>query len=156
MLTKLTQSSDDSEAERLREEERKAEEDKNKKDSAPSTRGNVTPSGRPKHTEPLKKGPGAASRKRLGSPNVSDASGTDTSRKKAKSKHPSSQPTPQPTSRALSPTVPSGQVSFYNRYCRFIALIFYRYRLVRNASGTLQVARDRLAMLMGEPALEGR
>ncbi|KAF7118994.1 hypothetical protein CNMCM5793_008634 [Aspergillus hiratsukae] len=104
------ESSDDSEAERSREEERKAEEDKNKKDSAPSTRGNVTPSGRPKHTEPLKKGPGAASRKRLGSPNVSDASGTDTSRKKAKSKHPSSQPTPQPTSRALSPTAPSGQV----------------------------------------------
>ncbi|KAH1284489.1 hypothetical protein KXX16_008220 [Aspergillus fumigatus] len=103
------ESSDDSEAERLREEERKAEEDKNKKDSAPSTRGNVTPSGRPKHTEPLKKGPGAASRKRLGSPNVSDASGTDTSRKKAKSKH-SSQPTPQPTSRALSPTAPPGQV----------------------------------------------
>ncbi|PKX91545.1 transcription factor IIF subunit TFG1 [Aspergillus novofumigatus IBT 16806] len=104
------ESSDDSEAERLREEERKAEEDKNKKDSAPSTRGNVTPSGRPKHTEPLKKGPGAASRKRLGSPNVSDASGTDTSRKKAKSKHPSSQLTPQPTSRALSPTAPPGQV----------------------------------------------
>lgn len=87
----------------MKEEERKkAEEEKNQKDSA-SSKGNNTPSGRPKHTDPLKKS--AASRKRLGSPNASDASGTDTSRKKAKNKHGS---TPQPTSRPLSP---SAQVS---------------------------------------------
>lgn len=53
----------------------------------------------------------AAPRKRSGSPNISDASGTDTSRKKAKSKHPSSQPTPQPGSRAMSPAPSSKQVS---------------------------------------------
>lgn len=44
-----------------------------------------------------------ASRKRLGSPNGSDASGTDSSRKKAKNKH-SAQQTPQPTSRPISPS----------------------------------------------------
>lgn len=98
------ESSDDSETERMKEEERKkAEEEKNQKDSA-SSKGNNTPSGRPKHTDPLKKS--AASRKRLGSPNASDASGTDTSRKKAKNKHGS---TPQPTSRPLSPSAQAGK-----------------------------------------------
>lgn len=97
------ESSDDSEAERLKEEERKAEEEKNKKDTTTSSKGNNTPSGRPKHTDPLKKGTATGPRKRLGSPNVSDASGTDTSRKKGKSKHPSTQPTPQPSSRNMSP-----------------------------------------------------
>ena len=90
----------------MKEEERKAEEEKNKKDVTTS-KGNNTPSGRPKHTDPLKKGTAAAPRKRLGSPNVSDASGTDTSRKKGKSKDPSSQPTPQPSSRNISPVASS-------------------------------------------------
>ncbi|KAF7713546.1 Uncharacterized protein PECH_000564 [Penicillium ucsense] len=94
------ESSDDSEAERQKEEEkRKAEEEKaqkeKEKDSATSTKGSNTPSGRPKHTDALKKP--AASRKRLGSPG-SDASGTDTSRKKAKNKHQTSQPTSRPMS----------------------------------------------------------
>ncbi|KAB8253854.1 hypothetical protein BDV32DRAFT_25912 [Aspergillus pseudonomiae] len=101
------ESSDDSEAERLKEEERKAEEEKNKKEATASSKGNNTPSGRPKHTDPLKKGAAAAPRKRLGSPNVSDASGTDTSRKKGKSKDLSSQPTPQPSSRNMSPVASS-------------------------------------------------
>ncbi|OQD67134.1 hypothetical protein PENDEC_c044G01150 [Penicillium decumbens] len=96
------ETSDDSETERQKEEERKAEEEKNQKELASSSKGSNTPSGRPKHTDPLKKS--AASRKRLGSPNASDASGTDTSRKKAKNKHQSSQPTPQPTSRPISPS----------------------------------------------------
>ncbi|KAJ5772025.1 hypothetical protein N7520_002554 [Penicillium odoratum] len=97
------ESSDDSETERLKEEERKAEEEKNQKESAASsTKGATTPSGRPKHTDPLKKS--TASRKRLGSPGASDASGTDTSRKKAKNKHSSAHQTPQPTSRPISPS----------------------------------------------------
>ncbi|KAL4889294.1 hypothetical protein BDV59DRAFT_120415 [Aspergillus ambiguus] len=99
------ESSEDSEAERLREEEeRKAEEEKNKKESASSSKGSNTPSGRTKHSDPLKKGSAAVSRKRLGSPNASDASGTDTSRKR-KSKHP--QPAAQPSSRPMSPAAGS-------------------------------------------------
>ncbi|KAF7593043.1 hypothetical protein BBP40_012131 [Aspergillus hancockii] len=100
------ESSDDSEAERLQ-EEHKAEEEKNKKDATTSSKANSTPSGRPKHTDPTKKGTTTAPRKRLGSPNVSDASGTDTSRKKGKSKHPSTQPTTQPSSRNIFPTASS-------------------------------------------------
>lgn len=96
------QSSDDSEAERLKEEERKTEEEKNQKESASSSKGTNTPAGRPKHTDALKKS--TTSRKRLGSPNASDASGTDTSRKKAKNKHQTSHPTPQPTPRPISPS----------------------------------------------------
>ncbi|KAL2001696.1 hypothetical protein VTN02DRAFT_1388 [Thermoascus thermophilus] len=105
------ESSDDTETERLKEEERKAEEERLRKEkgkesdknSGASTKGTNTPSGRPKHTDPLKKTTGLAARKRPGSPNLSDASGTDTSRKKTKSKHASSQPTPQPGSRPMSP-----------------------------------------------------
>ncbi|PYH66513.1 transcription factor IIF subunit TFG1 [Aspergillus vadensis CBS 113365] len=101
------ESSDESEAERQKEEEEgKAEEDKNKKEPS---KGNLTPSGRSRHADPAKKGSAAAPRKRLGSP--SDASGTDTSRKKGKSKHPSSQPTPQPPSRPMSPSASSLPVS---------------------------------------------
>ncbi len=94
----FVQTSDDTEAEQQKEEEkRKAEEERlqREKDSATSTKGSNTPSGRPKHTDALKKP--AQSRKRLGSPG-SDASGTDTSRKKAKSKHPTSQPISRPMS----------------------------------------------------------
>jgi len=110
------QSSDDSETERAKEEERKkAEEEKNQKESATSTKGTNTPSGRPKHTDALKKA--AGSRKRLGSPNASDASGTDTSRKKAKNMH---HPASQPPSRPISPSAmqvcemcPSDQCRLY-------------------------------------------
>ncbi|PYH92770.1 transcription initiation factor IIF, alpha subunit [Aspergillus ellipticus CBS 707.79] len=95
------ESSEESEAERPKEdEEGKAEEEKNKKEL--SSRGNLTPSGRLKHADPSKKGPSIAPRKRQGSP--SDASGTDTSRKKGKSKHASSQSTPQSSSRPISPS----------------------------------------------------
>ncbi|KAJ5930771.1 hypothetical protein N7466_006264 [Penicillium verhagenii] len=99
------ESSDDSETERLKEEERKAEEEKKEKEKelgASLPKGATTPSGRPKHTDPLKKS--TASRKRLGSPGGSDASGTDTSRKKVKNKHSSAHQTPQPTSRPISPS----------------------------------------------------
>ncbi|KAJ5550726.1 hypothetical protein N7461_005424 [Penicillium sp. DV-2018c] len=91
------ESSDDSETERAKEEERKkAEEEKNQKEAA--AKGTLTPSGRPKHTDASKK---AGSRKRLGSPNASDASGTDTSRKKAKGMHLTGS---QPPSRPMSPS----------------------------------------------------
>ncbi|KAK2760540.1 hypothetical protein FQN53_007853 [Emmonsiellopsis sp. PD_33] len=103
------ESTDDSETERQKEEQRKAEEEskrkeaaaKGGKDSAPSTKGTNTPSGRPKHTDPLnKKASTLSARKRPGSPNLSEASGTDTSRnKKPKNKH----ATPQPGSRPMSP-----------------------------------------------------
>lgn len=104
------ETSDDSEVERQKEEEaKKAEEEKNQKESAASSKGNNTPSGRPKHTDALKKSSGA--RKRLGSPNGSDASGTDTSRKKAKNKHLPSHPTSQPIPRPISPSM---QVSVHS------------------------------------------
>lgn len=103
------QSSDESEADAQKEEEKKAEDEKNRKETASTPKESVTPTGRPKHTDPLKKGAAVGPRKRQGSPNVSDASGTDTSRKKAKSNHPSSQPTPQPNSRPMSPT-PSSSI----------------------------------------------
>lgn len=68
----------------------------------------------------MKKGATTAPRKRLGSPNASDASGTDTSRKKVKSKHPSSQPTPQPNSRPLSPAASTSiPVSSTNGTCTY-------------------------------------
>ncbi|KXG45401.1 Uncharacterized domain UPF0507 [Penicillium griseofulvum] len=91
------ESSDDSETERAKEEERKKAEEEKLQKEATSSKGTNTPSGRPKHTDALKK----PSRKRLGSPNASDASGTDTSRKKAKSMH---LPTSQPPSRPISPS----------------------------------------------------
>ncbi|RAH64824.1 transcription factor IIF subunit TFG1 [Aspergillus aculeatinus CBS 121060] len=96
------ESSDDSEAERMKEEERKAEEEKDKKETL--SKGNTTPSGRTKHTDALKK---VAPRKRLGSP--SDASGTDTSRKKGKSKY--SFQASQPTSLSVSGTPSVAPVS---------------------------------------------
>ncbi|KAJ5534999.1 hypothetical protein N7527_001253 [Penicillium freii] len=100
------ESSDDSETERAKEEERKkAEEEKNQKEAL-SSKGTNTPSGRPKHTDPLKKAGAAGSRKRLGSPNASDASGTDTSRKKAKGMH---LPASQPPSRPISPSALQGK-----------------------------------------------
>ncbi|KAL2833662.1 hypothetical protein BDW59DRAFT_138028 [Aspergillus cavernicola] len=101
------ESSDETDAEKIKEEERKSEEEKNKKDSATSSKGNTTPSGRPKHADLSKKAVAGASRKRLGSPNVSDASGTDTSRKKGKNKHSLSQTPTQPGSRPMSPVASS-------------------------------------------------
>lgn len=136
-LTSLHQSSDESEEERAKEEERKAEEERNKKEPAASTKGSSTPSGRPKHTNPLKKGTAAQPRKRLGSPNASDASGTDTSRKKTKSKHLSTQqPTSQPGSRPLSPATPSSApVSFHrtitNRLGKTVDLILIGWKKTR-------------------------
>ncbi|OGE54941.1 hypothetical protein PENARI_c005G00554 [Penicillium arizonense] len=87
------ESSDDTETEKAKEEERKKAEAEKEKES--SSKGTNTPSGRPKHTDPLKKS--AAGRKRLGSP-TSDASGTDTSRKKPKKTNPTSQPPSRPMS----------------------------------------------------------
>ncbi|KDB21560.1 hypothetical protein H109_06499 [Trichophyton interdigitale MR816] len=108
------ESTDESELERQKEEQKKSEEDPKRKDnqtdkpSGTSTKGSNTPSGRPKHTDPLKRAQ-AAARKRPGSPNLSDASGTDSSRKKPKNKHLSAQiSNSQPTSRPISP-VPQAQ-----------------------------------------------
>ncbi|KAL4922982.1 transcription factor IIF subunit TFG1 [Aspergillus undulatus] len=100
------ESSDETDEENNK-EERKTEEEQNKKDSATSSKGNTTPSGRPKTADPSKKLTVGASRKRFGSPNVSDASGTDTSRKKGKNKFPSSQTPTQPGSRSMSPVASS-------------------------------------------------
>jgi len=73
--------------------------------SGTSSKGNSTPSGRPKHTDPLK----SKTLKRAGSPNLSESSGNESSRKKHKKKHQmsASQPTgstSQPGSRSLSPS----------------------------------------------------
>jgi hypothetical protein len=73
--------------------------------SGASSKGTNTPSGRPKHTDPMKK---PKTLKRSGSPNLSESSGNESSRKKHKKKHhPSSQPTgtttPIPGSRPMSP-----------------------------------------------------
>lgn len=71
--------------------------------SGASSKGTNTPSGRPKHTDPLKK---AKSLKRPGSPNLSESSGNESSRKKHKKKHHSSasgSSTPIPGSRPMSP-----------------------------------------------------
>lgn len=85
----LQSTEEDSEAENEKEEDKKTDEEKalakekeKEKESGASTKAS-TPSGRPKHTDALKKASGIG-RKRIGSPNLSDASGTDTSRKKPK------------------------------------------------------------------------
>jgi len=106
----------------LKEEERKAEEEKNKKakesekNGGGSAKGGDTPSGRPKHTDPLKKATGLPARKRSGSPGLSDASGTDTSRKKPKSKHTPTQPESRPMSPAVTSAVPVSPVERQIRY----------------------------------------
>ncbi|OJJ08969.1 hypothetical protein ASPVEDRAFT_156535 [Aspergillus versicolor CBS 583.65] len=101
------ESSDETDAEKSKEEERKVEEERNKKDPATPSKGNTTPSGRPKHFDTSKKAAIGVSRKRLGSPNVSDASGTDTSRKNGKSKPSTSQSSTQPGSRPMTPVTSS-------------------------------------------------
>lgn len=122
-VSDIEQEEEGSEAERRKEEEKKVEEERKRKekesgkvsDKAPgsgaSTKGNSTPSGRNKHSDPLKKAASAgATLKRPGSPNLSDASGTDTSRKKPKNnKHVSAKgSTPQPGSRPMSPAPGAG------------------------------------------------
>ncbi|KAI9367411.1 hypothetical protein BJX61DRAFT_305950 [Aspergillus egyptiacus] len=100
------ESSDESDVEKANEDERKTEEER-KRDSATSSKGNTTPSGRSKHADLSKKAVTGASRRRLGSPNMSDASGTDTSRKKGKNKLSASQVPNQPGSRPISPVASS-------------------------------------------------
>lgn len=106
---------EDSEEERRKEEEGKPDEkgDKGKgqdKDgsrlpSGASTKGSNTPSGRMKHSDPLKKA--GSHLKRPGSPTLSEISGTESARKKSKKQHSSSQPTgtstPKPLSRPMTP-----------------------------------------------------
>ncbi|KAM3068197.1 transcription factor IIF subunit tfg1 [Clarireedia jacksonii] len=96
------------EIDKRKDEEAKAKAKGESKPSGTSSKGNNTPSGRPKHTDPLKK-----SKKRPASPNQSESSGNESSRKKhKKNRLPSSQPTgtstPLPGSRPMSP-VPSTQ-----------------------------------------------
>jgi transcription initiation factor TFIIF subunit alpha len=87
----------------------KAKMESSKLPSGASSKGTNTPSGRPKHSDPLKK---HKSLKRSGSPGLSESSGNESSRKKLKKKHASSQPTgtstPIPGSRPMSPA-PSSQ-----------------------------------------------
>ncbi|RDL31405.1 Uncharacterized protein BP5553_09614 [Venustampulla echinocandica] len=94
------------EIDRRKDEEAKA---KSKLPSGASSKGTNTPSGRPKHTDPLKKAKNAL--KRSGSPNLSESSGNESVRKKHKKKHGTPQPsgtsTPVPGSRPMSPA-PSG------------------------------------------------
>jgi transcription initiation factor TFIIF subunit alpha len=92
--------SEDSDAEKTKEEERKKEEEarlqekakmKGKESDKPasgaSTMGSNTPSGRKeKHADPQRKTT-STSLKRPGSPNLSEASGNESSRKKIKNKH---------------------------------------------------------------------
>ncbi|TVY58634.1 Transcription initiation factor IIF subunit alpha [Lachnellula cervina] len=112
-------SSDDDTADEDKQKEidkRKEEEAKNKAKSesklpsGASSKGTNTPSGRPKHTDPLKKS--KTNLKRSGSPNLSESSGNESSRKKLKKKHHASPgasgtSTPVPGSRPMSPA-PSG------------------------------------------------
>lgn len=129
------QSSEDSETEQAKEEEQKADEEKNQKESATSTKGTNTPSGRPKHTDALKKS--TASRKRMGSPNASDASGTDTSRKKVKNKHQPSHPPSQPISRPISPSAVQVRAREVFPFKDLPLLTIRSTRLVRSAFGIL-------------------
>ena len=128
LLTHLQSDSGDADDEKTKEEERKKGEEKmdksklkdgGKSASGTSSKGNTTPSGRVKHTDALKKS--TKNLKRPGSPDLSEASGTDSTRKKHKKKHGSSQPTgtstPLPESRSGSPppsSAPEGRVSKFS------------------------------------------
>ncbi|KAI9887653.1 MAG: hypothetical protein M1823_000517 [Watsoniomyces obsoletus] len=90
----------------------KKEKDGSRLPSGASTKGTNTPSGRKKHSDPLKTV--ASTLKRPGSPNLSELSGTESLRKKSKKKHggassllPTATSTPKPGSRAMSPAPPS-------------------------------------------------
>jgi transcription initiation factor TFIIF subunit alpha len=111
------QSEDDTSDEEKQNEidKRKDEEAKNKLKmeskvpSGASSKETNTPSGRPKHTDALKKNKNGL--KRSGSPNLSESSGNESSRKKQKknaSSRPSGTNTPVPGSRPMSP-IPSSQ-----------------------------------------------
>ncbi|KAI9745501.1 MAG: hypothetical protein M1818_001035 [Claussenomyces sp. TS43310] len=111
---------DTSDDEKQKEEDRKKDEEAkpkaknaNKASSGSSSKGTNTPSGRPKHSDPLRK---PNHLKRPGSPNLSasETSGNESSRKKHKKKHisSSSQPTGTSTpvlSRQMSPSSSSSQ-----------------------------------------------
>jgi transcription initiation factor TFIIF subunit alpha len=119
----MSQSEDDtSDEEKIAEEDRRKDEEAKAKakagatkqlPSGASSKGTNTPSGRPKHSEPLKKN----HLKRSGSPNLSasETSGNESARKKPKKKHlggSSSQPPGTSTPRGMSPnpssSAPSG------------------------------------------------
>lgn len=115
-----TESSEDESTDEDKQKEndkKKEEESKNKikseskLPSGASTKGTNTPSGRPKHTDPLKKAKNGL--KRSGSPNLSESSGNESSRKKIKKKHNASpesgRNTPAPGSRPMSPAPSSSQ-----------------------------------------------
>lgn len=111
LLINSQSESDDSETERLKEEERKKEEEKksdidkagtSKPPSGASTKGNNTPLQRPGKTTDTSKKTNANKLKRPGSPNLSEASGTESARKKVKKQHNAAQ-TLQPSSRPTSP-----------------------------------------------------
>ncbi|KAL2065680.1 hypothetical protein VTL71DRAFT_3350 [Oculimacula yallundae] len=108
-----TSDDDTSDEEKQKEIDRKKDEEAKNKiklesaaklPSGTSSKGTNTPSGRPKHSDPLKK---MKSLKRPGSPNLSESSGNESSRKKPKKKHQSSHAsgssTPIPGSRPMSP-----------------------------------------------------
>jgi transcription initiation factor TFIIF subunit alpha len=115
-----TSDDDTSDEEKQKEiDKKKDEEAKNKAKaesklpSGASSKGTNTPSGRPKHPDPLKKPKGL---KRPGSPGLSESSGNESSRKKPKKKHQSSQQatgtsTPLPGSRQISPAPTSQPAS---------------------------------------------
>ena len=91
--------------------------------SGTASKGTNTPSGRPKHSDPLNKK--TKNLKRSGSPNLSESSGNESSRKKAKKKH-SSQPTgtntPIPGSRPMSPA-PSSSAPVSNQSPRKTSVV---------------------------------
>jgi len=103
--------SDTSDDEKQAEIDRKKDEEaknkakaESKLPSGASSKGTNTPSGRSKHVDALKR-----SNKRSGSPNISESSGNESSRKKKKMKHssrPTGKGTSTPGSRSMSP-VPS-------------------------------------------------
>ncbi|KAL8947123.1 MAG: hypothetical protein Q9222_006559 [Ikaeria aurantiellina] len=111
--------SEDSETERLKAEEKKKEEEKkgdvSEREKVKTGKGSRnasganTPSGRPsKHGNAMKKSPSATNLKRPGSPNGSEASGNESSRKKRKQQHliasaPTASSTLKPPSRPMSP-----------------------------------------------------
>lgn len=120
LLTPSQSETDDTETERLKEEERKKNEDKkpgsdlekanppkSKVSSGASSKGTNTPTQRPSKPSDTLKKPSTNALKRPGSPNLSEASGNESTRKKAKKQHtplpPPSQSHPQPPSRPMSP-----------------------------------------------------
>lgn len=82
-----------------------------KPSSGSSTKGSTTPSHRPKHIDPTKRSSSSNHLKRPGSPNLSESSGNESSRKKHKKKHVHSSTsaqvtgtsTPRAGSRPMSP-----------------------------------------------------